>query len=110
MLELTAIADRVLALGGPATLFENVIGSTMLVATPIPVQLSEWLFAGLYGGEGVRLAPCKSVNLKGPSHSWAEKARGRQGFSRSDYGARTIAVQVRDRPSFMTRRWLHGCQ
>jgi len=31
-LELTAIADRVLAMGGPALLFENVIGSTMPVA------------------------------------------------------------------------------
>ena len=28
----------------------------LAAATPIPVQLSEWLFAGLYGGEGVRLA------------------------------------------------------
>jgi 4-hydroxy-3-polyprenylbenzoate decarboxylase len=41
----------------------------MAAATPIPVQLSEWLFAGLYGGEGVRLAKCKTVNLKVPSHS-----------------------------------------
>ena len=31
-LELTAIADRVLAMGGPGLLFENVIGSTMPVA------------------------------------------------------------------------------
>ena len=31
-LELAAIADRVLAMGGPALLFENVIGSTMPVA------------------------------------------------------------------------------
>ena len=31
-LELAAIADRVLGLGGPALLFENVIGSTMPVA------------------------------------------------------------------------------
>ncbi|MEY3735486.1 MAG: hypothetical protein RLZZ624_545, partial [Cyanobacteriota bacterium] len=31
-LELAAIADRVLAQGGPALLFENVIGSTMPVA------------------------------------------------------------------------------
>ena len=31
-LELAAIADRVLSLGGPALLFENVIGSTMPVA------------------------------------------------------------------------------
>jgi 4-hydroxy-3-polyprenylbenzoate decarboxylase len=41
----------------------------MAAATPIPVQLSEWLFAGLYAGEGVRLAPCKTVDLKVPSHS-----------------------------------------
>ena len=31
-LELAAIADRVLAMGGPALLFENVIGSSMPVA------------------------------------------------------------------------------
>ena len=41
----------------------------MAAATPIPVQLSEWLFAGLYAGEGVRLAKCKTVNLEVPSHS-----------------------------------------
>ena len=41
----------------------------MAAATPIPVQLSEWLFAGLYAGAGVRLAPCKTVDLKVPSHS-----------------------------------------
>ncbi|MEB3331424.1 MAG: UbiD family decarboxylase [Synechococcaceae cyanobacterium] len=41
----------------------------MAAATPIPVQLSEWLFAGLYGGEGVRLARCRTVDLSVPSHS-----------------------------------------
>jgi 4-hydroxy-3-polyprenylbenzoate decarboxylase len=41
----------------------------MAAATPIPVQLSEWLFAGLYAGEGVRLAKCRSVDLEVPSHS-----------------------------------------
>ena len=41
----------------------------MAAATPIPVQLSEWLFAGLYAGEGVRLTKCKTINLKVPSHS-----------------------------------------
>jgi 4-hydroxy-3-polyprenylbenzoate decarboxylase len=41
----------------------------MAAATPIPVQLSEWLFAGLYGGEGVRLARCKTLDLEVPSHS-----------------------------------------
>ncbi len=41
----------------------------MAAATPIPVQLSEWLFAGLYAGEGIRLTRCKTVDLKVPSHS-----------------------------------------
>lgn len=41
----------------------------MAAATPIPVQLSEWLFAGLYAGEGVHLAKCKTVDLEVPSHS-----------------------------------------
>ncbi|QNI73246.1 UbiD family decarboxylase [Synechococcus sp. NOUM97013] len=41
----------------------------MAAATPIPVQLSEWLFAGIYAGEGVRLSRCKTLDLKVPSHS-----------------------------------------
>jgi 4-hydroxy-3-polyprenylbenzoate decarboxylase len=41
----------------------------MAAATPIPVQLSEWLFAGLYAGEGVRLTGCKTLDLQVPSHS-----------------------------------------
>ena len=41
----------------------------MAAATPIPVQLSEWLFAGIYAGEGVRLTPCKTIDLQVPSHS-----------------------------------------
>ena len=41
----------------------------MAAATPIPVQLSEWLFAGIYAGEGVRLSPCKTIDLQVPSHS-----------------------------------------
>ena len=41
----------------------------MAAATPIPVQLSEWLFAGIYGGEGVLLTPCKTLDLQVPSHS-----------------------------------------
>ena len=41
----------------------------MAAATPIPVQLSEWLFAGLYAGKGVRLTRCKTLDLKVPSHS-----------------------------------------
>ena len=41
----------------------------MAAATPIPVQMSEWLFAGLYAGEGVRLTKCKTIDLQVPSHS-----------------------------------------
>ena len=39
----------------------------MAAATPIPVDLSEWLFAGLYGGSGVRLARCKTLDLEVPA-------------------------------------------
>jgi 4-hydroxy-3-polyprenylbenzoate decarboxylase len=41
----------------------------MAAATPIPVDLSEWLFAGLYGGSGVKLARCKTVDLEVPAES-----------------------------------------
>ncbi|ERN41652.1 UbiD family decarboxylase [Rubidibacter lacunae KORDI 51-2] len=41
----------------------------MAAATPIPVDLSEWLFAGLYGGGGVPLAQCKTVDLQVPADS-----------------------------------------
>jgi 4-hydroxy-3-polyprenylbenzoate decarboxylase len=41
----------------------------MAAATPIPVDLSEWLFAGLYGGSGVKLAKCKTLNLEVPADS-----------------------------------------
>ncbi len=41
----------------------------MAAATPIPVDLSEWLFAGLYGGSGVHLARCKTVDLEVPADS-----------------------------------------
>ncbi|MFY7695154.1 MAG: UbiD family decarboxylase, partial [Cyanobium sp.] len=43
-LELAAIADRVLALGGPALLFENVRGSTIPVAVNLlgTVQRVVW--------------------------------------------------------------------
>jgi 4-hydroxy-3-polyprenylbenzoate decarboxylase len=41
----------------------------MAAATPIPVDLSEWLFAGLYGGSGVKLAKCKTVDLEIPADS-----------------------------------------
>ncbi|MEL7083713.1 MAG: UbiD family decarboxylase [Cyanobacteria bacterium P01_A01_bin.3] len=39
----------------------------MAAATPIPVDLSEWLFAGLYGGSGVRLTKCKTLDLEVPA-------------------------------------------
>ncbi|TVQ59781.1 MAG: UbiD family decarboxylase [Spirulina sp. DLM2.Bin59] len=39
----------------------------MAAATPIPVDLSEWLFAGLYGESGVKLAKCKTVDLEVPA-------------------------------------------
>ncbi|NJL85471.1 MAG: UbiD family decarboxylase [Leptolyngbyaceae cyanobacterium SM1_1_3] len=41
----------------------------MAAATPIPVDLSEWLFAGLYGGSGVHLAKCKTLDLEVPADS-----------------------------------------
>ncbi len=41
----------------------------MAAATPIPVDLSEWLFAGLYGGSGVKLAKCQTVDLEVPADS-----------------------------------------
>ncbi|NEO83050.1 MAG: UbiD family decarboxylase [Spirulina sp. SIO3F2] len=41
----------------------------MAAATPIPVDLSEWLFAGLYGKAGVHLAKCKTVDLEVPAQS-----------------------------------------
>ncbi|MEN9249983.1 MAG: UbiD family decarboxylase [Gloeomargarita sp. GXS_bins_116] len=41
----------------------------LAAATPIPVELSEWLFAGLYGGSGVHLARCKTLNLEVPDHA-----------------------------------------
>lgn len=41
----------------------------MAAATPLPIDLSEWLFAGLYAGEGVPLAKCKTVDLEVPAAS-----------------------------------------
>ncbi len=41
----------------------------MAAATPLPIDLSEWLFAGLYAGEGVKLAKCKTVDLEVPADS-----------------------------------------
>jgi 4-hydroxy-3-polyprenylbenzoate decarboxylase len=41
----------------------------LAAATPLPVDLSEWLFAGLYSGRGVHLAKCKTVDLEVPAAS-----------------------------------------
>ncbi|KAM3110708.1 UbiD family decarboxylase, partial [Phormidesmis sp. 146-33] len=41
----------------------------MAAATPLPVDLSEWLFAGIYGGKGINLAKCKTVDLEVPADS-----------------------------------------
>ncbi len=41
----------------------------LAAATPLPIDLSEWLFAGLYGGKGVNLAKCKTVDLEVPATS-----------------------------------------
>jgi 4-hydroxy-3-polyprenylbenzoate decarboxylase len=39
----------------------------MAAATPIPIDLSEWLFAGLYGGSGVTLTKCQTLDLEVPA-------------------------------------------
>ncbi len=39
----------------------------LAAATPLPLDLSEWLFAGIYGGTGVHLAKCKTLNLEVPA-------------------------------------------
>ena len=41
----------------------------MAAATPIPIDLSEWIFAGLYGGEGVQLVKCKTLDLEVPAQA-----------------------------------------
>jgi 4-hydroxy-3-polyprenylbenzoate decarboxylase len=41
----------------------------MAAATPIPIDLSEWLFAGIYGGKGIKLAKCKTVDIEVPAES-----------------------------------------
>jgi 4-hydroxy-3-polyprenylbenzoate decarboxylase len=41
----------------------------MAAATPLPIDLSEWLFAGIYGGQGLQLAKCKTVDLEVPASS-----------------------------------------
>jgi 4-hydroxy-3-polyprenylbenzoate decarboxylase len=39
----------------------------MAAATPLPIDMSEWLFAGLYSGSGIHLAKCKTVDLEVPA-------------------------------------------
>jgi 4-hydroxy-3-polyprenylbenzoate decarboxylase len=39
----------------------------LAAATPLPVDLSEWLFAGLYGGKGINLTKCKTLDLEVPA-------------------------------------------
>lgn len=41
----------------------------MAAATPIPVELSEWVFAGIYAGSGVQLAKCRTSDLLVPAES-----------------------------------------
>lgn len=41
----------------------------MAAATPLPIDLSEWLFAGLYAGQGVHLAKCKTLDLEMPANA-----------------------------------------
>ena len=41
----------------------------LAAATPVPIDMSEWLFAGLYGGSGIHLAKCKTVDLEVPATS-----------------------------------------
>jgi 4-hydroxy-3-polyprenylbenzoate decarboxylase len=41
----------------------------LAAATPLPIDLSEWLFAGLYGGQGIHLARCKTVDLQVPAQA-----------------------------------------
>jgi 4-hydroxy-3-polyprenylbenzoate decarboxylase len=41
----------------------------LAAATPLPIDLSEWLFAGLYAGKGLTLAKCKTVDLEVPAES-----------------------------------------
>jgi 4-hydroxy-3-polyprenylbenzoate decarboxylase len=41
----------------------------MAAATPLPIDLSEWLFAGLYAGQGIHLAKCKTVDLEVPANA-----------------------------------------
>jgi len=39
----------------------------LAAATPLPIDMSEWLFAGLYAGKGIHLAKCKTLDLEVPA-------------------------------------------
>jgi 4-hydroxy-3-polyprenylbenzoate decarboxylase len=41
----------------------------MGAATPVPIDLSEWIFAGIYGGQGVELVKCKTLDIEVPAQS-----------------------------------------
>jgi 4-hydroxy-3-polyprenylbenzoate decarboxylase len=41
----------------------------LAAATPLPIDLSEWLFAGLYAGKGIHLAKGKTVDLEVPAEA-----------------------------------------
>ncbi|MFM7470847.1 MAG: UbiD family decarboxylase [Nodosilinea sp.] len=41
----------------------------LAAATPLPIDLSEWLFAGLYAGQGLHLTRCKTLNLEVPAQA-----------------------------------------
>jgi 4-hydroxy-3-polyprenylbenzoate decarboxylase len=41
----------------------------MGAATPVPIDLSEWIFAGLYGGAGIPLAKCKTIDIEVPAEA-----------------------------------------
>ena len=66
-LELTAIADRVLAMGGPALLFENVIGSSMPVAVNLlgTVERVVWSM-GMERAEELEVLGAKLALLQQP--------------------------------------------
>ncbi|MDX1977615.1 MAG: UbiD family decarboxylase [Pseudanabaenaceae cyanobacterium bins.68] len=41
----------------------------MAAATPIPIDLSEWIFAGLYSGTAVELVKCQTLDLEVPAQA-----------------------------------------
>ncbi len=77
----------------------------MAAATPIPVDLSEWIFAGLYGGEGVELVRCKTLDIEVPAQAefilegtitpGEELLDGPFGDHMGYYGDRKIAPLIR---------------